>query len=67
MKTLLLLGQTIEKHRKALFDQGYSYDDADEMVQLAFEEKGMRNSNLFVISVQDAKEMIAHLNEFFNA
>ena len=41
MKVLVRLGQKIEECKKCLFNQGYTYDESSDFVQLVFEETGL--------------------------
>ena len=41
MKILIKLGQKIEECKKYVFNQGYTYDEACDFVQLVFKETGL--------------------------
>ena len=42
MDLFLKLGQKIEECKKHVFNQGYSYDEADSYVKLVFKETGLK-------------------------
>ena len=65
MKLVFELGALIEKYRKQLFDEGYSYADADGMVKEAFEESGLKFQGFMELEKEDIKKCINHLNETF--
>tara|TARA_R110001632_G_scaffold144810_2_gene261543 strand:+ start:136 stop:342 length:207 start_codon:yes stop_codon:yes gene_type:complete len=67
MKLLMKLGGKIEDSKRVLFNQGYSYDEAREMVELVFNEKGLKMTGFDMeIEIDDIKAMITHLNLTFN-
>lgn len=59
------LGQRIEKYQKMLFNMGYSYDDAVQMVRIVFEESGLKFMNFFELDKEDLKKSIIHLDNSF--
>jgi len=63
MKTLIKLGQTIEACKRKLFDDGYSYDDAHDMVRLFFEDIGFEFKGFEMeADVEEMKKAINHLS-----
>jgi len=53
-KLMADLGRKIDECRQKLFDEGWSYKDANDMVKLVFEEK------------ESYEEKIKHLDNTFN-
>jgi hypothetical protein len=63
MNLLLKLGETIENCKKHLFNQGYSYEDASQFVELCFNETKF-NYNVFdEIPKEKIKDVINYLNK----
>ena len=65
MKLIQELGAKIEKYTRQLFESGYSYEDAREMVKLTFEETGLKFQGFFELDKEDLKNTIAHLDKTF--
>lgn len=65
MKLIQELGARIEKYKRQLFNDGYSYEDARAMVQMAFEETGLKFEGFFELNREDLKNTIAHLDKTF--
>tara|TARA_R110000751_G_scaffold174947_2_gene281215 strand:- start:178 stop:381 length:204 start_codon:yes stop_codon:yes gene_type:complete len=63
MKILIKLGQKIEECRKHIFNQDYSYDEADKYVKLVFEETGLKFGVFDDIEKSDIIDAINYLDK----
>ena len=63
MKLFLKLGQKIEECRKHVFNQGYSYDEADNYVKLVFEETGLKFGLFDYVEKDEIENAINHLDK----
>jgi len=63
MKMFLKLGQKIEECRKHVFNQDYSYDEADKYVKLVFEETGLKFGLWDDVEKSEIQEAINHLDK----
>ena len=63
MKLFLKLGQKIEECRKHVFNQGYSYYEADNYVKLVFEETGLKFGLFDYVEKDEIENAINHLDK----
>lgn len=62
MKLFLKLGQKIDECRRHVFNQGYSYDEADKYVKLVFEETGLKFGLFDYVEKEEIKNAIEYLD-----
>ena len=63
MNLFLKLGQKIEECKKHVFNQGYSYDEADNYVKLVFEETGLKFGLFDYVEKDEIKNAIKYLDK----
>jgi len=63
MKLFLKLGQKIEECRKHVFNQGYSYNEADNYVKLVLEETGLKFGLFDYVEKDEIENAINHLDK----
>lgn len=63
MNYLLKLGQTIENCKKHLFNEGYSYDEAQEFVKMCFADTGFSYGIFDQIPTEEIQNVIDLLND----
>ena len=63
MDLFLKLGQKIEECRKHVFNQGYSYNEADNYVKLVLEETGLKFGLFDYVEKDEIENAINHLDK----
>ena len=63
MNLFLKLGQKIEECKKHVFNQGYSYNEADNYVKLVFEETGLKFGLFDYVEKDEIENAIKHLDK----
>ena len=63
MNLFLKLGQKIEECKKHVFNQGYSYNEADNYVKLVFEETGLKFGLFDYVEKDEIKNAIKYLDK----
>ena len=64
MRILVKLSEKIEECKRHLFNNGYTYDESSDFVQLVFEETGMGSIGVFdQIEKSVIEDTISHLNK----
>ena len=63
MDLFLKLGQKIEECKKHVFNQGYSYDEADSYVKLVFKETGLKFGLFDYVEKDEIENAIKHLDK----
>jgi hypothetical protein len=62
MNLFAKLGQKIEECKRHVFNQGYSYEDASNYVNLVLEGTGLKIGFFDYVEKSDLKDAIEHLN-----
>jgi hypothetical protein len=62
MNLFAKLGQKIEECKRHVFNQGYSYEDASNYVDMVLEGTGLQFGMFDYVEKNDLRDAIEHLN-----
>jgi len=63
MKNVMKLAAILEACRKSLFNQGFTFSEADEMTRLTFCETGLIWNEFFELDKEEILSAISHMEE----
>ena len=64
MKLVLKLGELMETLKRSLFEQGFTYDEADDMCRIIFEETGLKFEGFMQLDKEDLRSAITHFEKY---